>query len=292
MKVKHAVIMAAGISSRFAPLSYEKPKALLEVRGEILIERQIEQLLEAGVPSVIVVTGYKAEMFNYLTDKYPVTLIFNEEYNTRNNNGSLYVARDYLSECYICSADNYFTTNPFDSAVPQAYYAVVYTEGETDEWCVSMDDDDLITGVAIGGHDAWTMLGHAYFDEAFAHDFVKFLLDAYDQKATRDLFWENIYIDNIDSLHMKAKKYPVGEIHEFDSLDDLRSFDPTYLSNTRSLILQQIASRLHCREQDIRRITPRKNEHGEVIGFHFVVGNSAFDYLYLDASIQAREGKR
>ena len=42
MNVKHAVIMAAGLSSRFAPLSYEKPKALFEVRGEILIERQIE----------------------------------------------------------------------------------------------------------------------------------------------------------------------------------------------------------------------------------------------------------
>jgi len=27
-KVKNAVIMAAGLSSRFAPLSYEKPKAL------------------------------------------------------------------------------------------------------------------------------------------------------------------------------------------------------------------------------------------------------------------------
>ena len=35
-KVQNAVIMAAGMSSRFAPLSYEKPKALLKVRGEIL----------------------------------------------------------------------------------------------------------------------------------------------------------------------------------------------------------------------------------------------------------------
>ena len=32
-KVENAVIMAAGLSSRFAPLSYEKPKALITVRG-------------------------------------------------------------------------------------------------------------------------------------------------------------------------------------------------------------------------------------------------------------------
>lgn len=41
---KNAIIMAAGMSSRFAPLSLETPKALLNVKGEIMIERQIRQL--------------------------------------------------------------------------------------------------------------------------------------------------------------------------------------------------------------------------------------------------------
>ena len=36
-KVDNAVIMAAGTSSRFAPLSYEYPKALIRVKGEVLI---------------------------------------------------------------------------------------------------------------------------------------------------------------------------------------------------------------------------------------------------------------
>ena len=46
-KVDNAIIMAAGLSSRFAPLSYEKPKGLYGVKGEILIEREIEQLKSA-----------------------------------------------------------------------------------------------------------------------------------------------------------------------------------------------------------------------------------------------------
>ena len=45
-RVDNAVIMAAGTSSRFAPLSYERPKALTEVKGEVLIERQIRQILD------------------------------------------------------------------------------------------------------------------------------------------------------------------------------------------------------------------------------------------------------
>lgn len=77
MKVDNAIIMAAGTASRFAPLSYEHPKALIEVRGEVLIERQIRQLHEAGIKKIVVVTGYKAEQFEYLKSKYDVKLIYN-----------------------------------------------------------------------------------------------------------------------------------------------------------------------------------------------------------------------
>ena len=69
MKVDNAVIMAAGTSSRFAPLSYETHKGLIEVNGEVLIERQIRQLQDAGVPEIYLVTGYKAEQFQYLRAK-------------------------------------------------------------------------------------------------------------------------------------------------------------------------------------------------------------------------------
>ena len=54
-QVDNAIIMAAGLSSRFAPISYEKPKALIEVKGEVLIERQIRQLLEAGINKIILI---------------------------------------------------------------------------------------------------------------------------------------------------------------------------------------------------------------------------------------------
>ena len=54
MLLDNAVIMAAGTSSRFAPLSYEKPKALIEVKREVLIERQIKQLRESGIKEIYI----------------------------------------------------------------------------------------------------------------------------------------------------------------------------------------------------------------------------------------------
>ena len=140
MKVDNAIILAAGTASRFAPLSYEKPKALIEVRKEILIERQIRQLREAGIKDIIIVTGYKAEQFEYLKDKYNVILIHNPYYLTRNNNSSIYVVKDYIQNSYICSSDNYFFSNPFESEVNESYYSAVYIEGETEEWCISEEN--------------------------------------------------------------------------------------------------------------------------------------------------------
>ena len=94
IKVDNAVILAAGASSRFAPLSYERHKALIEVKGEVLIERQIRQLREAGVKDIYVVTGYKSEQFSYLVEKFGVKLVHNSEYATRNNHSSIHVVRD------------------------------------------------------------------------------------------------------------------------------------------------------------------------------------------------------
>lgn len=77
---RNAIILAAGMSSRFVPLSVELPKGLLEVKGEILIERQIRQLQKAGVSDITIVVGYKAEKFNYLKEKFGVDIILNEDY--------------------------------------------------------------------------------------------------------------------------------------------------------------------------------------------------------------------
>lgn len=108
MKAENAVIMAAGTSSRFAPLSYERPKALISVKGEVLIERQIRQLKEAGISKIYIITGYKHEQFTYLKKKFDVELIHNPDYLIRNNNSSIFAARNILGQSFVCSADKWF----------------------------------------------------------------------------------------------------------------------------------------------------------------------------------------
>ena len=74
-RVNSAVILAAGFGSRFVPLTFETPKGLLEVFGERMIERQINQLHEAGIMDITIVVGYLKEKFEYLIDKFGVKLL-------------------------------------------------------------------------------------------------------------------------------------------------------------------------------------------------------------------------
>ncbi len=278
-RAENAVILAAGLSSRFAPISYEKPKGLLKVRGEVLIERQIEQLLSAGITDITVVVGYKKEYFFYLEDKFGVSIVVNPDYASRNNNSSIKRVEDRLGNTYICSSDDYFTENPFEPYVWKAYYAVEYAEGSTAEWCVQTGPHDRITNVTIGGENAWYMIGHVYFDRAFSETYVSLLDAVYDSPATVDKLWEHIYLDNIKQLDMMARRYPTGTIFEFDSLDEVRAFDPLFLENLDSEVFDNIVAVLGCGKGDIHDVYPLKQGLTN-LSCHFATADGEYVYRH------------
>lgn len=258
-KVDNAIIMAAGMSSRFAPLSYEKPKGLLKVKGEILIERQIEQLKAAGINDITVVVGYKKQMFFYLEEKYNVNIVVNEDYYRYNNPSTLMLVKDKLKNTYICSSDDYFAENVFEQYVYRAYYSAVYSEEWTDEYCITFNNKGLIQKVTIGDEKSWFMLGHVYFSKDFSEKFLPILIEEYKCEESRSLLWEQIYMKHIKELDMYIRKYDEDAIKEFDSLDELRAFDEEYINNTDSYIMKNICKVLNCSEKDIINIKPIKS---------------------------------
>lgn len=263
----NAIIMAAGMSSRFVPLSWECPKALLEVRGEILIERQIQQLKDAGVTDITVVTGYMADKFDYLRNKYGASLVYNPDYSRYNNTSTLMCVLDRLGDTWICSSDNYFTENVFETVPPQSQYSAEYAAGETSEYCLSTDQNDNIIRVEVGGSDAWYMLGPVFFSAGFSHAFSRLLSAEYVKEETKQGYWEDVYLKNIDKLPaMRMRRFAPGVIKEFDTLSELQAFDVSYISDTRSHTIKEICARLHCLQKDIKCI---QKENSEIPSFSF-----------------------
>lgn len=279
-KVDNAIIMAAGLSSRFAPISYEKPKGVLRVRGEILIERQIEQLLEADITDITVVVGYKKEEFFYLADKYGVNIVVNPLYSERNNYYTLWLVREKLGNTFICSSDDYFTENVFEPYVFGAYYAAAFSDEPSNEYFLRTGvRDQIVDVVTDGSMSGWYMLGHAYFDRAYSARFAEILESIAEQPETFGKLWEDIYAEHIPELPMCMRRYEEGILNEFDSLDELRRFDPAFIENVDSSILDNIAGVLECSRADINSIVPIKQGLTNM-SFKFSVKGESFVYRH------------
>ena len=254
-RVKNAIILAAGMSTRFIPVSYELPKGLISVKGEVMIEREIRQLKEAGVQEIIVVVGYMMEKFFYLRDKYNVKLVVNNEFSTKNTHSSIYVARDYLSNTYILCSDNYYPKNMFHQYEYRAFYCSVFLPGTSYvERAFSFDSDGMVYDTNKPSHDQWIMYGHAYFNYAFTEKFRPLLESYFGRPGVEGMYWENVWAEHVKEIPMWIKKCEPSDILEFDSMDELKAFDPDYIFNNRVHVFENICRILCCEITDINEM--------------------------------------
>lgn len=276
-RVDNAVLMAAGLSSRFVPLCLEKPKGLLTVRGEVLVERQIRQLQQAGIHDILLVLGYRKEDFFYLQDKFEgLKIVVNPEYNSKNNTHTLYLVKEALGNTYICSSDDYFTENPFDKYVYQSYYAAVHVEEKTAEWYMIPDAEGNIAEVRMNCDRGDIMLGHAYWNRGFSAAMRERLVESHESGNYEKHLWEQIVKEHAAELPpMAIRRYPSDMIFEFDTLDELRAFDARYEDGSQSRILRELGERLHCQESELRAFRP-VTEGTDTVGFRFEAQGRAY----------------
>ena len=259
-KITNAIILAAGVSSRFVPLCFERPKGVLPVKGEVMIERQICQLHEVGIDDITIVVGYMKEQFAYLKEKYGVNIIETYDFRIRNNHASVWAAKEKLGSTIITSADLYFNKNVFQKYAFDAYYCTIYKEGKTEERGVKTDAYDKIIDTAYNVADTWVTVGYAYFSKRFSENFVKILSDEFDKQETVKKFWADIQDEHLSELFMYAKRVENNIIYEFDDLEELRAFDEGYLSNSGSDLMKKIAVTLNTTERNLTKFIPITKE--------------------------------
>jgi L-glutamine-phosphate cytidylyltransferase len=95
-----AVILAAGVGSRLAPLTNDRPKALVDILGRSFLFRQLDWLAAAGIPSrdVVVVGGYRIDALKraLASAGFECSLVLNEKYEPWGNFFSLQVAESHV----------------------------------------------------------------------------------------------------------------------------------------------------------------------------------------------------
>lgn len=88
-----ALILAAGLGTRLAPITNDRPKSLVAVNGKPILYRQIENLRMNGTEDITVVSGYKADVLEKAVHaRYPgIRIVESIDYATTNNMYSAYL---------------------------------------------------------------------------------------------------------------------------------------------------------------------------------------------------------
>ena len=154
----------------------------------------------------------------------------------------------------------------------------MYAEGKTEEYCLEIDENNNILKVSVGGRNSWYMIGHVYMNNDFSQKFRNIMKQEYQQSQTKQEYWEDVYIRHIDVLpKMKVHRYSKNDIQEFDTIDELRLFDKSYMNDTRSTIIKQISRELNIQEYELYGFMNNKHE-GHYLDFNFMVGDRRFRY--------------
>ncbi len=109
-----AMIMAAGLGTRMLPLTKDRPKPLVQVAGQTLLDHVLDQLRAAGVGRIVVNVHYLADQVEahlaaHATD-FDVR-ISDERALLRDTGGGLVQAKDLIEgdPFYCINADNWWT---------------------------------------------------------------------------------------------------------------------------------------------------------------------------------------
>lgn len=246
---ENAVILAAGRGMRMAPINMTTSKALLEVKGERLIERLIRQLREAGVGRIAVVVGFMKERFEYLIDDFDVELLVSEDYESRNNLHSLRLAGDMLQNAYIVPCDIWCGKNPF-------------RRRELYSWYMVRDEADRVSEVRVNRRmelvrvapeeEGNAMVGIAYLTGEVSGR-VRERMEALAADRRYDgAFWEQALYDG-DRMIAQARMVGRGAVVEINTYEQLRELD-SGSDQLKTDAIDAIEAVFHCENGDITGI--------------------------------------
>ena len=228
-RVKRAVFIAAGFGSRLVPVTLKTPKPLVKVNGKRIIDTLIDALVEASITDIYIVRGYLAEQFDQLLEKYPfIKFLENPYYNESNNISSALIAKELLSNSYVCEAD-LLVQNP--SIIKKYQYSsniLGIKKDVSSDWCFTVKSG-VIVKYKIGGKNCYQEVGITYLSDEDGKKLSKHLPEAFDMPGGKELFWEQtLYKVFKSDYKIMIRECEDLDVLEIDTFNELKNIDKSY----------------------------------------------------------------
>lgn len=97
--IKTAVIMAAGLGTRFGKYTELIPKGFVEYKNKAMVLRSIDTLIACGIERIIIGTGWQKEAYEALMEKYSqIECVYSPKYAETNSMYTLYNCREAIGD--------------------------------------------------------------------------------------------------------------------------------------------------------------------------------------------------
>ncbi len=252
-----AIILAAGMGKRLKDLTKDQTKCMVEVNGERLIKRVLNQLEHLGLSKIVLVVGYQAEgLRQYIATvdiKTPVVYVENYEYDKTNNIYSLYLARHYLLEedTILLESDLIFEDAVLKKLVQDPRDTVAMVD-KYEDWmdgtCLVLDENDNITQFISGKFLDYTKKDEYYktvniykFSKSFSRTYYVPFLEAYSKALGNNEYYEQVIkvITMLDAPVIKACRLEGERWYEIDDVQDLNIASSIFADAGNKLTLLQ-----------------------------------------------------
>ena len=223
--------MAAGKGERLRPLTEITPKPLIKVNGIPMIESIICSLQKEGIKDITIVTGYLKDKFEYLKDKYQVSIINNPDYDKANNISSLYYAREKLGNTVILDGDQ-IINNPkiILTDFNKSGYVCIPINTFKREWILSLDNNHKITScLRDGGDKGYELKSLSFWNKEDTNKLKELLVQEYEAIRNTNVYWDDVAMFlHPNEFELYGYVIRENDIQEVDSLEDLIELDPSY----------------------------------------------------------------
>lgn len=145
----HAIIIAAGCSTRLPELTKDKPKSFLEIGGKKIIDYHLDLLNERQCENVTIVVGYLRDLLmNHIGKQHKnlkINYVISEDYETTGHSWSVFQTKEVWekekSPVLLIHGDIFYHPVILDKVLSSSYENVLAVDNKYkvqtgDEWVV------------------------------------------------------------------------------------------------------------------------------------------------------------